>query len=104
MDPAVGEPDAVVVTGDRIAAVCDRAILDGHPDAQVVDLAGRTLLPGFIDAHNHLSLAALHPGWADLSHCRDITTLQSALRAHADHEPEAPWTREPGGSSTHRFR
>lgn len=42
MDPAVGAPEAVVVTGDRIAAVGDRAILDGHPDAQVVDLARRS--------------------------------------------------------------
>lgn len=96
MEPAVGEPDTVVVTGDRIAAVGDRAILDGQPDAHVVDLAGRTLLPGFIDAHNHLSLAALHPRWADLSHCHDTTTLQSALRAQARDEPGAPWVRGAG--------
>lgn len=96
MDPAVGTPDAVIVTGDRIAAVGDRALLDGHPDAQIVDLTGRTLLPGFIDAHNHLSLAALRPRWADLSHAGDVATLQSALRAHARDEPDAAWVRGTG--------
>ena len=27
----------------------------GDYDAQLIDLAGRTLMPGFIDAHNHLT-------------------------------------------------
>lgn len=96
MDPAVHAPEAVVVTGDRVAAVGDRAILDGHPDAQIVDLTGRTLLPGFIDAHNHLSLAALHPRWADLSHTRDVASVQSLLREHAHDEPDVPWVRGAG--------
>lgn len=26
------------------------------PDTQMIDLAGRTMLPGFIDAHGHMFL------------------------------------------------
>jgi len=45
---------AVGVAGKRIVAVDSRErVLADLPDADVVDLGGRTLLPGFIDAHNH---------------------------------------------------
>lgn len=96
MDPATNVPEAVVVTGDRIVAVGDRAILRHHPDAQFVDLAGGTLLPGFIDAHNHVSLAALHPRWADLSLAGDVAGLRSVLRRHAHDEPDVGWVRGAG--------
>ena len=41
----------VLVDGERIAAVGDRSIVPEH--ARVVDLPGRTLMPGFINAHEH---------------------------------------------------
>lgn len=50
------EPRTVVVSAGRIEAVCDPA--ETPPDATVVDLAGRTVLPGFIDLHAHLSAHA----------------------------------------------
>jgi NADPH:quinone reductase-like Zn-dependent oxidoreductase len=43
----------IVVQGNRIQAVGAAAPLPA--DAQVVDLGDATLLPGFIDAHVHLS-------------------------------------------------
>jgi imidazolonepropionase-like amidohydrolase len=46
-------PGLVVVTGGRIVGVGSGASLPA--DAQVIDLGNATLLPGFIDAHTHLS-------------------------------------------------
>jgi len=45
---------AVVVTGDRIAAVLAADDAPSATDALVVDLAGMTLLPGLVDCHAHL--------------------------------------------------
>lgn len=48
-------PDAaVLVTGDTIAAVGPAAeVAAAHPDADRVDLPGRLLMPGLINAHHH---------------------------------------------------
>jgi imidazolonepropionase-like amidohydrolase len=57
LDVVSGElqPDrAVVVDGDRIAAVLPAGDAPGAGDARVVDLAGLTLLPGLVDCHAHL--------------------------------------------------
>ncbi|MFL5736024.1 MAG: amidohydrolase [Actinomycetota bacterium] len=46
--------EALVVRGDRIAAVGSSDDLSGRfPDAVGIDVGGRTVLPGLIDAHNH---------------------------------------------------
>ena len=51
-----GFPGNVLVVGDRIAAVGCAA---PPSDAQIVDVAGLTVAPGFIDTHTHSDLAAL---------------------------------------------
>jgi predicted amidohydrolase YtcJ len=102
MEPG-GPAEVVIVEGDRIAAVGPRSILASRPDAEVVDLEGRTLLPGFIDAHNHLSLAALQPRWADLSQAEDAAAVRAALVEQARREPEADWIRGFGWSARRDF-
>ncbi|HYA69510.1 MAG TPA: amidohydrolase, partial [Acidimicrobiales bacterium] len=62
------------------------------------DLGGRILCPGFIDAHHHLSFAALQPRWADLLGVASVEELGARLRAHASREPETPWIRGAGWS------
>ena len=47
---------AVLVEGDRIAAVGPAATLKPPKDARTIDLPGATLLPGLIEAHSHLFL------------------------------------------------
>jgi predicted amidohydrolase YtcJ len=96
MDQRAPTPQAVVVTGDHIAAVGDRSVLDAHPAAHVVDLTGQTLLPGFIDAHNHLSLAAMHPRWADVAPAQDVASLGRVLARQAAQDPGSTWVRGSG--------
>jgi len=48
------EPGAVAVSGDRIATVGTVDELSGTSASRVVDCAGKVLVPGFVDCHNHL--------------------------------------------------
>src|SRR5215472_5382407 len=69
------EDHHVLVEGDRIREVSDRPIRS--TDAETVDLKGRTLMPGLIDAHVHV--LAVDAALARLSD-RPVTllTLQAA--------------------------
>jgi imidazolonepropionase-like amidohydrolase len=49
---------AVLVQGDRIAAVGPADQIKAPADARVIDMPGATLMPGMIDAHSHIFL---HP-------------------------------------------
>ena len=46
--------DSVAIRGNRIVAVGQANEWKG-PATKVVDLKGRTMLPGFIDAHSHVA-------------------------------------------------
>jgi predicted amidohydrolase YtcJ len=86
--------DALLVANGRVAA------LDGpQPDgATAVDLAGRALLPGFIDPHHHYCLAALDRRTPDL-HLPPGSTMSDLLATVERFVREAPgdgWIRVQG--------
>jgi imidazolonepropionase-like amidohydrolase len=76
------QPGEILVTGERIVEV--GAAVGHPPDAEIVDLGDRTLLPGLIDAHVHLFL---HPGAEDLQTVEESVpqrTILALLAAKAD--------------------
>jgi predicted amidohydrolase YtcJ len=94
MDATRPRAEAVAVSGGRITAVGaarDVQELRG-PRTRRIDLRGRTLLPGFQDAHIHPSLASV-----DLQRCHlhDLPpspdTYVQAIRAYAAAHPDSPW-------------
>ncbi|MGW3105406.1 amidohydrolase [Streptomyces sp. NPDC001100] len=83
---------AVAVTGDRITAVGHAEVHDlAGPGTQLVDLAGRLLLPGFQDAHVHPVPAGLELTQCDLTGTRTAADTLAAVRAYADAHPEREW-------------
>ncbi|MEV0479547.1 amidohydrolase [Streptomyces sp. NPDC050508] len=83
---------AVAVTGDRITAVGHAEVHDlAGPRTQVVDLAGRLLLPGFQDAHVHPVPAGLELTQCDLTRAKTAEDTIAAVRAYADAHPEREW-------------
>ena len=76
---------AVVIRQGRIAFVGTRdEAASKFPEAHVRDLAGQALLPGFIDAHSHLSFGfdlvnQVDVGAPPVGTCRDIPSVIAAL-------------------------
>ena len=69
MDDARPTAEAVAVKDGKILAVGTRAEVKkaAGSGAQIVDLQGKTLMPGFIDSHSHLSLMGTKLALANMS-------------------------------------
>jgi hypothetical protein len=96
IDDARPEAGAVAVRKGRIVAVGTEAeVLPlAGPRTRVMDLAGRTLLPGFVDSHGHAWLLGIQATTANLlpppdGTGRDIPALQQLLRDWAAQNPQA---------------
>ena len=90
--------EALAVRADRIEAVgsTDEIMALAEEGAEVVDLAGRTLLPGFVDAHGHFPGSGQRVIAADLGSppVGTVTTmaeLLAALRQRAEQTPPGEW-------------
>ncbi len=85
MDAEGNQATALVIEDDRIRAVgSDEDVEDWLPDADVVvDLEGRTVVPGFIEAHGHFPGAGLVAVAADLNSppIGTVKTIPEALDA-----------------------
>src|SRR5512139_3822504 len=68
-------PADVAVEGDRIAAVRAPGELTPGPAAEVVDLDGLTLAPGFIDVHTHYDAQILWDGDLTPSSWHGVTSV-----------------------------
>jgi predicted amidohydrolase YtcJ len=92
LTPAGRTATSVAVTGDRITAVGREEVHDlAGPRTEVVDLAGRLLLPGFQDAHVHPVPAGLELTQCDLTEAKTADDTLAAVRAYADAHPEREW-------------
>lgn len=102
LTPAGRTATSVAVAGDRIVAVGGEwADLVG-PGTEVVDLAGRLLLPGFQDAHVHPIPAATELMQCDLTGLKTAGATVEAVRTYADAHPDEEWI-QGGGWSMEAF-
>lgn len=76
----------VLIQNGRFTAVNDRVNIPAG--IRRVDLKGRTVIPGIIDAHNHIVLVGNRPGWSTpLEHVFTIPDAIAALKARAAQVP-----------------
>jgi len=90
INDAAPRAEAVAVKDGRILAVGALSDMDTHrgESTKTVDLAGRALLPGFVDSHGHVVMGGLQALSANLlappdGEVKDIASLQEALRSWA---------------------
>ena len=87
MNDAAMRAEAVAERDGRIIAVGarDAVLAFKGPETELIDLGGRTLLPGFYDAHGHVLMGGLQALSANLlappdGEVTDIASLQASLR------------------------
>ncbi|MFJ4903596.1 amidohydrolase [Streptomyces sp. NPDC088727] len=91
-DPARTRASSLAVTGDRITAVGHDEVRELiGPGTEVVDLAGKLLLPGFQDAHIHPVFAGVELAQCDLTGTVGAAEYLTRIRAYADAHPERAW-------------
>src|SRR5689334_10732780 len=96
VDPDDRIAQAVAIRGDRIIAVGDTNLIDSlrGPRTQRINLDGRTLLPGLLDAHAHFSPSQfnrfdiLDLSDSSIKHIRDV---QDALARLVKQTPAGQW-------------
>src|SRR5512145_3389044 len=91
---------ALAVAGGRILVAGGDAEVRAlaGPGARVVELRGRSLLPGFVDAHCHLPGIGMAMTSIDCKAkgMQSIGALQEAVRARAASQPPGTWIRGRG--------
>ncbi|MCU0562612.1 MAG: amidohydrolase family protein, partial [Desulfobacterales bacterium] len=87
MNDAAMRAEAVAEKDGKIVAVGSRATVTKlkGPDTKLIDLGGRTMLPGFVDAHGHMFVGDVQALSANLlappdGDVKDIASLQKVVR------------------------
>jgi predicted amidohydrolase YtcJ len=101
VDSADRIAEAVAVRGNRIIAVGTTKAIESlaGPATKRIDLAGRTVTPGLLDAHNHFAMgAADQTGTIDLSFptVTSIDEIKRAVGARAAENPGGGWIQGKG--------
>ena len=93
VDAAQPRAQAVAIAGGRFFAVGSNDDVRRLAKAGIrqVDIGGKTVVPGFIDAHTHPSYAGIrHLRWVDCD-LRSIADIQQAIRERAAKTPAGDW-------------
>jgi predicted amidohydrolase YtcJ len=103
MDAANRIVKSVRILDDRIVAVGDDR-LGATRCTQVIDVRGRTVVPGLIDNHNHIVALGLRPGHdTRLESAASIADVLALLKTRAASLPAGEWITSVGGFDINQF-
>ena len=93
MNPANPHAEAIAIKNDRVLKVGKNT--DINPligkNTTILNLNGKTVLPGFIDTHIHIADFGRTLTWLDLKNADSIKTIQQNIREKAQMTPKGKW-------------
>jgi predicted amidohydrolase YtcJ len=106
LDGASSINEALAIAGDRITATGSSGEIRklAGADTKIIDLGGRTVIPGLIDSHIHLIRAGFrYAGEVDWTGATGIADAIERLRAAADRAKPGAWLIVAGGWTPRQF-
>ena len=101
VDAARPQAEAFAVEDGAIVAVGDHgAVVDGRADWPALDLEGRAVIPGLIDAHGHLMNLGLSLLQVDLIGAASLDETLDRIAAFAAELPDGAWVQGRGWDQT----
>ena len=95
---------SVTIQNGKIASVGNDGDPSGGPCMQVINLGGRTAVPGLVDNHNHFLLLGLRPGHdTRLETAASMADVQAAIRARVKTVKPGDWITAMGGWTPAQF-
>lgn len=90
------------IANGRFVSVGDS---EADPCTEVIDLGGRTVIPGLIDNHVHILLTGIRPGHEtrEVENAQNIAAAQAAIRARAQGVPDGEFITVIGGVAQRQF-
>ena len=97
------QAQAIAVKGDKIVFVGTNAAAQKYvgPKTRVVDLHGNTVLPGFTDAHQHLSGVGYREMTLNLEGTSSLQDFLAKVKARVDQAKPGEWVTGRGWIETH---
>lgn len=93
VDPSFSVAQALAVKDGRLVAVGldDDVLAAAGSRTRRIDLGGRTVVPGFVDAHAHMDREGLRRAYPTLQDCRSIAEVQDVIRWAAAERAPGEW-------------
>jgi predicted amidohydrolase YtcJ len=93
MDDSRPEAGGITIRDGRVAYVgeAEEARRQGGPRAEVIDLAGSVVLPGFVESHSHPILLGRYLEEVDCRYCSSLEEIVEVLRERASNTPSGWW-------------
>jgi predicted amidohydrolase YtcJ len=92
-DPAMGSAEAIAVTGYQVTAVGSSDEMAAYigPETEVVELAGRFVMPGFIEGHGHYLSLGRSKQILDLKDVKNWSEVVTMVSVAVDKAQPGQW-------------